>query len=116
MATATNTKANTDTNIQTNIKPELKQTESEAPFTEKATSVAHEAVDALSSKASVAESSVRKGASSSAEALSEKQLIAREKLSECTTKTRAFASENPLATAGIAFAAGMLLTSLLRRK
>ena len=112
MATATNTKPNTETNM----KPDLKQRESEAPLTEKATSVAHDAVDALSSKASVAESSVRKGASSSAEALSEKQLIAREKLTECSAKTRAFASENPLATAGIAFAAGMLVTSLFRRK
>ena len=88
----------------------------DAPLTEKATSAAHDAVDALSTKAATAESSVRKGASSSAEALSEKQLIAREKLSECTAKTRAFASENPLATAGIAFAAGMLITSLFRRK
>ncbi len=112
MANATNTKSNTETNF----KPEVKQTESEAPFTEKAASVAHDAVDALSSKASAAESSVRKGASSSAETLSEKQLLARVKLSECTSKTRDFASENPLATAGIAFAAGMLITSLLRRK
>ncbi|GAA59147.1 hypothetical protein P20652_1006 [Pseudoalteromonas sp. BSi20652] len=108
MATATNAKPNTTSDV--------KPTNTEAPLTEKATSAAHDAVDALSNKAATAESSVRKGASSSAEALSEKQLIAREKLSECSAKTRAFASENPLATAGIAFAAGMLITSLFRRK
>ncbi|MBH0058026.1 DUF883 domain-containing protein [Pseudoalteromonas sp. SWXJZ94C] len=112
MATATNTKST----VPTDAKSEIKQTNSEAPLTDKATSAAHDAVDALSGKAATAESSMRKGASSSAEALSEKQLIAREKLSECTAKTRAFASENPLATAGIAFAAGMLITSLFRRK
>ena len=111
MATATN-KQNTTTDIKSDTKAQT----TDAPLTEKATSAAHEAVDALSTKAATAESSVRKGASSSAEALSEKQLIAREKLSECTAKTRAFASENPLATAGIAFAAGMLITSLFRRK
>lgn len=108
MATATNTKTSTTTAT----KPEV----NEAPFTEKATSAAHDAVDALSSKAAVAESSVRKGASSSAETLSEKQLIAREKLGEYTSKTRTLAAENPLATAGIAFAAGMLVTALFRRK
>ncbi|ALQ09245.1 MULTISPECIES: hypothetical protein [Pseudoalteromonas] len=112
MATATNTKPNTTSDV----KPDVKLKNTDSPLTEKATSAAHDAVDALSSKAATAESSVRKGASSSAEALSEKQLIAREKLSECTAKTRAFASENPLATAGIAFAAGMLITSLFRRK
>ena len=112
MATATTTKQNTTTDIKSDTKAQT----TDAPLTEKAASAAHDAVDALSTKAATAESSVRKGASSSAEALSEKQLIAREKLSECTAKTRAFASENPLATAGIAFAAGMLITSLFRRK
>jgi ElaB/YqjD/DUF883 family membrane-anchored ribosome-binding protein len=32
------------------------------------------------------------------------------------SKVRNYAIENPLATAGIAFAAGMLVTSLLRKK
>ena len=112
MATATNTKPNTTSDI----KPDVKLTKTDAPLTEKATSAAHDAVDALSSKAATAESSVRKGASSSAETLTEKQLLAQEKFGECTAKTRAFARENPLATAGIAFAAGMLITSLFRRK
>ena len=105
MATTTKSKTPIDT-----------KQEIEAPLTDKATSAAHDAVDALSSKAAVAENGVRKGASSSAETLNEKQLAAREKLEECTSKTRQLASENPLATAGLAFAAGMLVTALFRRK
>lgn len=88
----------------------------EAPFTDKATSAAHDAVDAISSRAASAESSVRHGASNSAQTLSEKQLEARIKMAEYSSKTRKLASENPLATAGIAFAAGMLVTSLLSRR
>lgn len=105
MATATKSKTSPKTDL-----------ENEAPLTNKATSAAHDAVDALSSKAAAAEGGVRQGAASSAQSLNEKQLAAREKLEECTSKTRQFASENPLATAGIAFAAGMLATSLFRRK
>jgi len=105
MATATKSKTPID------AKQEI-----EAPLTDKATSAAHDAVDALSSKAAVAENGVRKGASSSAETLNEKQLAAREKLAVCSSKTRQLASENPLATAGLAFAAGMLVTALFRRK
>ncbi|NMM41456.1 DUF883 domain-containing protein [Pseudoalteromonas arctica] len=86
----------------------------ESPLTDKATSAAHIAVDSLSSKAATAEQSIRHSASSSAESLTEKQKIARGKLSEYTGKTRQLAAENPLATAGIAFAAGMLVTALFR--
>jgi len=111
MANSAKNKAATSSDAQS----VLKQT-SEAPLTEKATSAAHEAVDSLSSKAATAEQSVRSGASSSAQTLNEKQLIAREKLDQYTEKTRDFATQNPLATAGLAFAAGMLVTSLFRRK
>jgi len=114
MTTPTTAKQ-TASNSKTDPQPQT-QASVEAPFTDKATSVAHDAVDALSSKAASAESSVRNGASSSAQTLSEKQLEARIKLAEYSGKTRKLASENPLATAGIAFAAGMLVTSLLRRK
>ncbi|MGO2290889.1 MAG: DUF883 domain-containing protein [Pseudoalteromonas sp.] len=99
-----------------NSKAAPQKSDVDAPFTEKATSAAHEAVDSLSSRAATAESSVRHGASSSAQTLSEKQLEARIKMAEYSGKTRQLASENPLATAGIAFAAGMLVTSLLGRR
>ncbi|MDP2636172.1 MAG: DUF883 domain-containing protein [Pseudoalteromonas sp.] len=113
MATAaTNSKASVSTNSK--VDPTLPT--SEAPLTEKATSAAHSAVDALSTRAATAEQSIREGATSSAETLSEKQQIAREKITQYSGKTRQLASENPLATAGIAFAAGMLVTALFNRK
>lgn len=111
MATAT-----TNTNTSTNSKVDPKAAHSEAPFTDKATSAAHDAVDALSTRAATAEHNIREGASSSAETLSEKQKIAREKLTQYSGRTRQLASENPLATAGVAFAAGMLVSALIRRK
>ncbi|WP_404343014.1 DUF883 domain-containing protein [Pseudoalteromonas mariniglutinosa] len=112
MTTATS-KSNSST-AKTQVDP--KAAHVEAPLTEKATSVAHDAVDALSSRAASAETSVRHGASHSAETLSAQQKIAREKITEYSGKTRQLASEHPLATAGLAFAAGMLVTALIRRK
>tara|TARA_B100002049_G_scaffold235331_1_gene219458 strand:+ start:388 stop:735 length:348 start_codon:yes stop_codon:yes gene_type:complete len=113
MTTAT-TKSNSTATSNSNVDPKAAQVE--APFTDKATEAAHHAVDALSTRAASAEHSVRQGASSSAKTLSEKQAIARAKFNEYSGKTRQLASENPLATAGIAFAAGMLVTALIRRK
>lgn len=114
MATSTNTKSSNSKASNSQVDPAVH--EYGAPFTDKATEAAHSAVDALSSKAASAEKSVREGASHSAQNISEKQKIAREKITEYSGKTRQLASENPLATAGIAFAAGMLVSSLLRRK
>ena len=111
----TTTTSTTNSASAANKKADNLTTNTDAPFTDKATSAAHQAVDALSSKAATAEQGIRHGAASSAETLSEKQKIAREKLTEYSGKTRQLASENPLATAGIAFAAGMLVTALLNR-
>ena len=107
-------KSNSSTHTNSSANSNAAQVE--APFTEKATEAAHHAVDALSTRAASAEHSVRQGASSSAQTLSEKQAVARAKINEYSGKTRQLASENPLATAGIAFAAGMLVTALIRRK
>ena len=106
----------TNSTTATNSKATVNSAVPEAPLTEKATSAAHQAVDTLSSKAAAAEQNIRQGASTSSETLSEKQKLAQDKLTEYSGKTRKLASENPLATAGIAFAAGMLVTALIRRK
>ncbi len=111
MATTT-----TNTTTSANSKTDPKTPHAEAPLTDKATSAAHNAVDALSTRAATAEQNIREGANNSAETLSEKQQIAREKLNQYSGKTRKFAAENPLATAGIAFAAGMLVSALVRNK
>lgn len=89
--------------------------ESASPLTEKAASAAHQAVDAMSSKAASAEETIRKTAAGSTEALHQRQEQIKHQLESGYQKTRSLAAENPLAAAGIAFAAGVLVTALLRR-
>ncbi len=86
-----------------------------SPVTEKAVEAAHHAVDAVAVKAAVAEDTLRKTAASSQETLTHKQEEIKQQLQASYSKTRELAAQNPLATAGIAFAAGVLLTALLRR-
>ncbi|EGM78979.1 hypothetical protein Rhein_0837 [Rheinheimera sp. A13L] len=87
-----------------------------SPITEKAIEAAHHAVDAVAEKAAVAEDTLRKTAASSQETLTHKQEEITQQLQLSYSKTREFAVQNPLAAAGIAFAAGVLLTALLRGK
>lgn len=87
-----------------------------SPVTAKASEAAHHAVDSVAAKAASAEDSLRKTAASSQESLAHKQAEIKQQLQSSYSKTRELAAQNPLATAGIAFAAGMLLTSLLRRR
>lgn len=86
-----------------------------SPVTEKAIEAAHHAVDAVAIKAAAAEDRLRKTATSSQETLTHKQEEIKQQLQLSYSKTRELAAQNPLATAGIAFAAGVLLTALLRR-
>ena len=60
------------------------------------------------------EDRLRNAAQSSGESLAAKQAEVKEKWEQSSVKK--YATENPVATAGIAFAAGVLLTSLLLRK
>lgn len=86
-----------------------------SPVTEKAVEAAHHAVDAVAVKAAAAEDTLRKTAASSQQTLADKQQEIKQQLQLSYSKTRELAAQNPLATAGIAFAAGVLLTALLRR-
>ena len=87
-----------------------------SPVTDRASQAAHHAVDNMAEKASVAEDTLRKTAASSMDTISHKQDEIKQQLQSSYSKTRELAAQNPLATAGIAFAAGMLLTALLRRR
>ena len=87
-----------------------------SPVTTKASEAAHHAVDAVAVKAAAAEDSLRKTAASSQESIAHKQEEIKQQLQTTYSKTRELAAQNPLATAGIAFAAGMLVTALLRRR
>ncbi|MBU1308066.1 DUF883 C-terminal domain-containing protein [Rheinheimera muenzenbergensis] len=87
-----------------------------SPVTNKASQAAHHAVDAMAEKAAAAEDSLRKTAATSRDNIAQKQEHIKQQLQSSYSKTRQLAEQNPLATAGIAFAAGVLLTSLLRRR
>lgn len=84
------------------------------PVTDQLKDTLHASVDKLADSASVAEENIRRTASSSAENMSERKRLAEQKWQ--ASKVRKFAIENPVQTAGIAFAAGMLVTSLIRKK
>ncbi|ABE53837.1 conserved hypothetical protein [Shewanella denitrificans OS217] len=87
-----------------------------SPTTAKACEATHHAVDAVAVKAAIAEDTLRKTAASSQETLVHKQEEIKQQLQNSLSKTRELAAQNPLATAGIAFAAGIVLTALLRRR
>ena len=86
---------------------------SASPVTSKASAALHKTVDTLAEKAAGTEEKLRTTATHSAESIAAQQQQIQDKWQN--SKVRNYATENPLATAGIAFAAGVLLSSLLRR-
>ena len=89
-------------------------TEPSHPVTDQLKETLHSSVDKLADSAGVAEENIRQTASKSAENMSARKRLAEQKWQ--ASKVRQYAIENPVATAGIAFAAGMLVTSLPRKK
>ena len=73
------------------------------PMTDKLQSTLHESVD----------TSMRETSSATADNLAARKRLAKQKWQQ--SKVRNYAVENPLAAAGIAFAAGMLVTTLLKK-
>ena len=102
------------TSTKTNPKSKTLSTNSATPIADKVTETLHQSVDTLSGHATTAEEKLRNTASASAESMGEKQQQARQYWDQSAVGK--FTKENPVATAGIAFAAGMLLTTFLRRK
>ncbi|WP_338517856.1 DUF883 domain-containing protein [Alteromonas gracilis] len=84
------------------------------PLTDSMQASLHASVDKLADSAGIVEENLRKTATSSAENMSARKRLAEKKWH--ASKVRAYAVENPVATAGIAFAAGMLATALFRKK
>lgn len=91
-----------------------KKSTSEHPVSDRLKNTLHDSVDTLSDKAAQAEERIRETAQASSQTLDEKQKELKAKWEGSPVKK--YASENPVATAGIAFAAGMLLSSFLKRK
>jgi ElaB/YqjD/DUF883 family membrane-anchored ribosome-binding protein len=78
-------------------------------------SKAHETVDKVAETAKHAEQQARSAAAKTAEKAREAQDQIRAAADEGFDKVRTYVERNPLASAGIAFAAGIVLSSLLRR-
>ncbi|MEO2268711.1 DUF883 domain-containing protein [Pseudoalteromonas sp. YIC-656] len=93
-----------------------KDTESHAPTTEQAAKVAHETIDKVAHKAADAEQYVRTHAQQSKESISQQKEQLEQSLQDSIDRTKAFAKENPLLCAGLAFVAGMIFTALMRRR
>lgn len=99
--------------------PTAKKAETEtnhAPFTERMTAAAHESVEKASVHASNAEESIREKVEQTSETLADKKATAEIQLQTAATQVRTFVIENPLMAAGVAFTAGLLITSLLSKR
>lgn len=87
----------------------------DTPFTDQTVSAAHEAIDRLSARVGRTEEQLRSAASQGRDQWTERQEQVREQVEGSVSGARDYARENPLAAAGIAFAAGVVVASLLRR-
>jgi ElaB/YqjD/DUF883 family membrane-anchored ribosome-binding protein len=76
---------------------------------------AHEAVDSVAERAQRAEREVREAAARTAEQARQLREQAGETAEHSIRRTASYIESNPLAFAGIAFAAGVLLSTLFRR-
>ncbi len=78
-------------------------------------SMAHESIDRATLKANRAEAEVRDTAARTAEGIEDLEEQALDAARDGLHKSQAFIEQNPLMSAGIAFAAGALLSILIRR-
>lgn len=93
----------------------LRARNSENTMTDRLASMAHDTIDRVSEGANYAEREVRSAAARSADRARQVQEQAREAADEQLRKARSFFETRPLVGAGIAFVAGMVLSSLIRR-
>jgi ElaB/YqjD/DUF883 family membrane-anchored ribosome-binding protein len=85
------------------------------PTTDRLAAMAHDTVDRVAESANYAEKEVRGAASRAADQAKEMQEQAIAAANENVKKARSYIEENPLMSAGIAFAAGVVVSALLRR-
>jgi ElaB/YqjD/DUF883 family membrane-anchored ribosome-binding protein len=82
---------------------------------ERLASKAHETVDRVAEAANYAEREVRNAAARTAEQARQLREQAVERADENVQRVRSYVEQNPMMAAGIAFAAGVILSSLFRR-
>jgi ElaB/YqjD/DUF883 family membrane-anchored ribosome-binding protein len=84
--------------------------------TDRLASMAHETIDRVTPKATQAERELRAAAARAADATKRLQEDAVEATEEHLRKARSYIASNPLTTATVAFAAGVALGALFRRR
>lgn len=84
------------------------------PIADKLNESLHESVDTLTDKVGTAEQTLRESAHNGSQSLGKKQQEIKTKWENSAVKK--YAVENPVATAGIAFSLGMLVSALIKRK
>lgn len=89
--------------------------ENPAPAAERLASRAHEAIDRAEETASSIEDGLRSRARHAAEVAAEAEERALAGARDHAAQARRYIRSNPFATAGIAFAAGIVISALLRR-
>jgi ElaB/YqjD/DUF883 family membrane-anchored ribosome-binding protein len=87
----------------------------EPMMTDRIAAKAHDAVDSVAERAQRAEREVRGAAARTAGQARDLQEQATERAEETIRRATSYLESNPLAFAGIAFAAGVLFSTLLRR-
>jgi ElaB/YqjD/DUF883 family membrane-anchored ribosome-binding protein len=83
--------------------------------TQRVADAAHNAIDETAVKAETLERKMREGAAKAVESVENSQEAAGEQLNHAIAQAEAFAKKRPVAAAGIAFAAGILVAAALRR-
>lgn len=103
------------TSNQNTTNGKAKQNSTQAhPVADKLNESLHESVDTITEKVGTAEETLRETAHSSSESLVQKQQEMKAKWEKSAVKK--YAVENPVATAGIAFSLGMLVSAIIKRK
>ncbi len=87
----------------------------DAPTVERLAEKAHDKVDQAAAGVAQAEREIRRAAEETAERIRRSEEELAELIEQNVRKVREYIEKNPLRSAGIAFAAGVLLSSLLRR-
>lgn len=87
-----------------------------SPYTERTVAAAHRSIDALGDRASRSEQALRDAAAKSAGKYAENREYLRSQVNTSLDRTRGYVREHPFVAASTAFAAGALITALLRNR
>ena len=87
----------------------------ETSTSQRVAEAAHEAVEEAAAKAEKVERQLRDHAAQAGEKLEASQEVAMEQMERSIERIESFVKSRPIAAAGIAFAAGVMATALLRR-